>query len=124
MNIKIGKKTKNRPLGFRPKGIIALRINMIKAKLSGIMTGVNQGNWRKRTRMLNQFLYSVSLLRKELTKKTIINSTDSSAAICEKTGTREWDKTDTPPTTITLSTIRHGVGFYSLCISVPNDFTN
>jgi hypothetical protein len=29
-----------------------------------------------------------------------------------------------PPPTITLDTIRHGVGFYSLCISVPNDFTN
>jgi hypothetical protein len=50
--------------------------------------------------------------------------TDSIAAMCEKTGTREWNKTDTPPPTITLSTIRHGVGFYSLCISVPNDFTN
>jgi hypothetical protein len=113
MNIKIGKKTKNRPLGFRPKGIIALRIDMIKAKLSGIMTGVNQGNWRKRTRMLNQFLYSVSLLRKELTKKpTIINSTDSSAAICEKTGTREWDKPDTHQTTITLSTLRNSAAIF------------
>lgn len=39
--------------------------------------------------------------------------TDStSAAISEKTGTREWDKTDTPPTTITLETIRTSAAIF------------
>ena len=37
---------------------------------------------------------------------------DDSAAICEKTGTREWDKTDTPPTTITLSTLRTSAAIF------------
>jgi len=38
--------------------------------------------------------------------------TDSIAAMCEKTGTREWNKTDTPPTTITLSTLRHSAAIF------------
>jgi hypothetical protein len=53
---------------------------------------------------------AVLILRIELNILDSIYST--SAAICEKTGTREWDKTDTPPTTITLETIRTSAAIF------------
>jgi len=48
-----------------------------------------------------------------LRKKLGILFTDSiGAAISEKTGTREWDKADTPPPTTTLSTLRSSAAIF------------
>jgi hypothetical protein len=110
--------TKPRYMNLRFKSFCLQYINF-KIRISKPWTRQNltfadiQKIWNRDS----QFLNAANIARRLILGmgkhyKKALSSNKQTAAICEKTGTREWDKTDTPPTTITLETIRTSAAIF------------